>query len=126
VAALAPYVTLLPVTTPLNINTASAEALSASVAGLDLASARRLVLQRTNRFFSSLDQARTLIPESTATFTEGQQSVSTSYFEVHGRLRLDRIWVEEHSLLKRDGSQLTVVWRQRGAGATLAPRNPEK
>jgi len=47
--------------------------------------------------------------------------VSTSYFEVQGRLRLDKIWVEERSLLRRNGRDLTVLRRQRGAGATFAP-----
>jgi general secretion pathway protein K len=50
--------------------------------------------------------------------------VSTSYFEVIGRLRLDRIWVQEHSLLRRDGTRLTVIWRQRGVGTTPPPNKP--
>ena len=124
VAALEPYVTILPVSTPLNINTASAEVLAASIPGLDLASAKRLVVQRTARFFATLDDARRLIPESTAQFAEGQQSVSTSYFEVIGRLRLDKIWVQEHSLLRRDGNQVSIIWRQRGAGATFVANKP--
>ncbi|MGR4867789.1 type II secretion system minor pseudopilin GspK [Variovorax sp. LARHSF232] len=123
-AALEPYVTILPISTPVNINTASAEVLAASVPGLDLASAKRLVVQRTARFFATLDDARKLIPESTAQFAEGQQSVGTSYFEVIARLRLDRIWVQEHSLLRRDGTQLSIVWRQRGVGATPPPNKP--
>ena len=124
VAALEPYVTILPVSTPVNINTASAEVLAASIPGLDLASAKRLVVQRTARFFAKVDDARQLIPESTAQFAEGQQSVGTSYFEVIGRLRLDKIWVQEHSLLRRDGSQVSIIWRQRGAGATFVPNKP--
>ncbi|MDM0114495.1 type II secretion system minor pseudopilin GspK [Variovorax sp. J22R133] len=124
VAAITPYVTVLPVSTPLNINTATAEALSASLPSLDLASAKRLVAQRTNRFFSSLADAQKLMPESSAQFAEGQQSVSTSYFELHARLRLDKIWVEEHSLLRRDGMQVSVVWRNRGAGATFTQAKP--
>ena len=42
-----------------------------------------------------------------------------SFFEVHGRLRLDRTWVEEQSLLRRDGIEVRIVWRERGAGATI-------
>jgi general secretion pathway protein K len=124
VAALEPYVTILPISTPVNINTASAEVLAANVPNLDLASAKRLVVQRTARYFANLDEARKLIPESTAQFAEGQQSVATSYFEVIGRLRLDRIWVQEHSLLRRDGTRLTVIWRQRGVGTTPPPNKP--
>ncbi|MDM0045337.1 type II secretion system minor pseudopilin GspK [Variovorax dokdonensis] len=124
VAALEPYVTILPRSTALNINTASAEAMAASIPGLDLAGARRLVQQRSQRFFSTLDDARQALPGSNAKFTEGQQSVSTNYFEVIGRLRLDRIWVQEHSMLERQGTQVTIVWRHRGAGATNAGMRP--
>lgn len=124
VASLEPYVIVLPVPTPVNINTASAEVLAASVPKLDLASAKRLVVQRTARYFASLDDARRLIPESTAQFNNAQHSVGSSFFEVVARLRLDRIWIQEHSLLRRDGAQLTVVWRQRGAGATPPPNKP--
>ncbi|WP_399683819.1 type II secretion system minor pseudopilin GspK [Xenophilus sp.] len=119
VAAIAPHVTVLPTTgAKLNINTASAEALFASVPKLDLAGARRLVEQRQRRFFRTLAEANELIQSSDAQFTEGLHGVATQYFEVLGRLRLDRTWVEERSLLLRNGLALSVVWRQRGAGTT--------
>jgi general secretion pathway protein K len=119
VAALDPYVTILPVRTPLNINTATAEVLFASVPALDLASAKRLVAQRTRSYFRTLDDASALLQESSAQFTGAQYSVATHYFEVYGRLRIDRTWVEERSLLERDGIDVRIVWRERGAGATL-------
>jgi len=124
VLALEPYVTVLPMATAVNINTASAPVLAASVPGLDLAGAQRLVAQRQQRFFATLADARQYLPEGDVQFTEGQQSVSTNYFEVHGRLRLDKTWVDETSLLRRDSTQLTVVWRERGAGAMTQPVNP--
>ncbi len=122
VAALEPYVTVLPVRTTLNINTASAEALYASVPALDLAGARRLVAQRARGYFRSLSDATPYMGE--AQFTDAQQGVSTRFFEVHGRLRLDRHWVDEHSLVQRNGTEITIIWRHRGAGATLMPGRP--
>jgi general secretion pathway protein K len=124
VAALEPYVTILPVRTPLNINTASAEALFASVPQLDLAGAKRLVAQRTRGYFRSLADAAALVQQNSPQFVEGQHSVATKYFEVLGRLRLDRTWVEEHSLLQREGIDVRIVWRERGAGATAAAARP--
>jgi general secretion pathway protein K len=118
VTAIEPYVTVLPSETPLNINTASAEALSASVPNLDLACARRLVEQRQRRFFAQIQEAAEVVQQCGAQFVPGEQSVSTSYFEVRGRLRLENTWVEERSLLLRNGMALSVVWRQRGAGTT--------
>jgi hypothetical protein len=57
-------------------------------------------------------------------FNAAQHGVGTQYFEVYGRLRLDRTWVEEHSLLQRNGVTVTTIWRTRGAGATTPPVKP--
>ncbi|MDM0105490.1 type II secretion system minor pseudopilin GspK [Variovorax sp. J22R24] len=121
-AALEPYVTVLPVGgTKLNINTASAEAIYASVPKLDLASAKRLVERRARSYFRSLADATALVQQNTAQFSEGQHSISTSYFDVHARLRLQSAWVDEHTLLQRNGIEVRIVWRERGAGATEVP-----
>ena len=124
VAALEPYVTVLPTRTTLNINTASAEALFASVPALDLAGAKQLVAQRTRNHFRSLNDTSSVVRDQTSAFDATRHSVGTNYFEVHGRLRLDKTWVEEHSLLRRDGITVTTLWRERGAGATLPASNP--
>ncbi len=118
VSAIAPYVTILPVGTPLNLNTASAEAIFASVPTLDLAGAKRIAAQRTRGHFKSITDASALVPDGSSEFNDIQHSVNTRFFEVDGRLRLDRTWVEEHSLLRRDGIEVQIVWRNRGAGAT--------
>jgi general secretion pathway protein K len=124
-AALAPYVTILPVRTPLNLNTASAEAIYASVPKLDLAGARRLVEYRTRSYFRTLADASALTQESSTQFIEGQHSIGTRYFEVYARLRLDNAWVEERTLLYRDGTDVRIVWRERGAGMSL-PTSPPR
>jgi general secretion pathway protein K len=62
VAALRPYVTLLPERTPLNINTASAEVIQATVPGLEMADATRLVNARERAHFSTLADAARLVP----------------------------------------------------------------
>ena len=115
--ALEPYVTVLPVRTALNINPASAEALFASVPSLDLAGAQRLVAQRSRSFFRTLSDGSEALG-STLRFVDGQHGVSSSFFETHGRLRIDRNWVEERSLLRRNGVEVVILWRERGAGAT--------
>ncbi|MDM0017877.1 type II secretion system minor pseudopilin GspK [Variovorax saccharolyticus] len=121
VAALEPYVTVLPAGTKLNLNTASAEALFASAPGLDLAGAKRLVEARSRVVFKSLEDASALVQQSSPQFTPDQHGVSSNNFEVHARLRIDRTWVEEQTLLRREGSDVRIVWRERGAGATLPP-----
>lgn len=123
-AALEPYVTILPERTTLNLNTASAEAISASVESLGIASARQLVERRTRSFFKNIEEANAGLPSGGSRFNAAQHGVGTQYFEVYGRLRLDRTWVEEHSLLFRKGLAVTTVWRTRGAGATMPPAKP--
>lgn len=123
-AALEPYVTVLPVRTTLNLNTASAEAISASMESLNIASARQLVERRTRTFFKDIAAANAALPSGSAPFNAAQHGVGTNYFEVYGRLRLDRTYVEEHSLLQRNGVTVTTIWRTRGAGATNSPVKP--
>jgi general secretion pathway protein K len=123
-AALEPYVTILPIRTPLNINTASAEAISASLPSLTISDARQLVEKRTRSFFKQIADANTALPNGGAPFNAAQHSVSTQFFEVYGRLRLDRTWVEERSLLQRDGVTVKTIWRNRGAGMTAPPAKP--
>ncbi|MEJ1172332.1 type II secretion system minor pseudopilin GspK [Variovorax sp. CCNWLW235] len=123
-AALEPYVTVLPIRTPLNINTASAEAISASLPSLTISDARQLVEKRTRSFFKQIADANATLPNGGAPFNAAQHSVSTQFFEVYGRLRLDRTWVEERSLLQRDGITVKTIWRNRGAGMTAPPAKP--
>jgi general secretion pathway protein K len=122
--ALEPYVTILPVRTTLNLNTASAEAMSASMESLSIANARQLVERRTRSFFKTVDDANAGLPSGGSRFNATQHGVGTQYFEVQGRLRLDRTWVEEHSLVQRNGITVTTLWRTRGAGATTTPAKP--
>lgn len=128
VAALAPYVTVLPRRTTLNLNTASAEALYASAPALGMSGAKQLTLQRMSTVFSNFADANKLFPNMTA-FNGDDHGVSTNYFEVLGRLRLDHIWVEERSLLQRGIDASTdeapkILWRQRGAGTTTVEAKP--
>ncbi|MEY2953158.1 MAG: hypothetical protein RLZZ401_1245, partial [Pseudomonadota bacterium] len=119
---LQPYITLLPTRTPVNLNTATAEVIYASVAGLDMAGAQRLVSQRERKPFATLqDAARlTLGTELSAE----QHAVATRYFEVRGRLRTSAGRVEELSLLQRDGLEVKILRRERVL--SQAPRqNPD-
>ena len=124
VIAISPYVTILPVGTRLNLNTAAAEALFASVPTLDLAGAKRLVAQRTRTPFKAVADAGTVVPQVAAELKDSEFDVGTRFFEVEGRLRIDRTWIEEHSLLQRDGIEARLVWRERGAGATAVAGKP--
>ena len=113
-AVLRPYITLLPVRTPVNLNTASATVLYACIPALDMAGAQRLVSARQSSHFRTLADAAALIGQSSRALNESQHSVSTRFFEIQGRLRLDQSVVEERSVVQRDGLSVKTLWRERG------------
>lgn len=121
VAAIEPYVTLLPrtsvnVRTLVNVNTAPAEVIAAA-AGIDLSDAQRIVQLRNATPFRNVQQIQSQL-QGTPAVIQGllnELSVNSSFFEVRARLRLDKLVVEEHSVIWRQGINVTVLQRERGA-----------
>jgi general secretion pathway protein K len=115
---LLPYITLLPQRTTVNINTAAAEVIFASVPTLELADAKKVVSAREGAHFDDLAKAATAVPALSGKLQETQHSVSTQFFEVSGRIRLEQTVVEEQSLVQRDTqSNVKTVWRERAVVA---------
>lgn len=114
IQALQPHAVMLPLATPLNLNTASVEALQASVGGLDLAGARRLVELREQAAFRNLAEVRTRLALPQLVLEETRHAVATRFFEVYGSLRLGSLVVHERSVLQRDGLDVRVLSRERG------------
>lgn len=110
---LSPHITVLPTRTPVNLNTASVQVLYASVPGLSLSDAQRLVQQRERQHWASVDAFQKALGR-TISLTD-THSVSTQYFEVLGRLRMPQTTLQERSLVKRDGQDLKVLWRESGS-----------
>ena len=119
VAVLAPYITVLPISTPVNLNTASAEVLYASGAADDLAAAQTLVAARQNTHFKNAKDALKLVSDGSDNPNINDFAIASRYFEVRGRLRLEQTIVEERSLVQRDGNTVKTLWRERGAIAGL-------
>lgn len=119
-ATLRPYTTLLPLfrneATRVNLNTAPAEVIYAAIPELDLATAQRLVTLRAQNHFTSTQQTLAAVghPDADLSWT----SVSTGFFEIRGRLRLDDVILEEvaavqrHGHARRRGISVTPLWRQ--------------
>ena len=115
VAALEPYVVLLQsgIATPVNINTAPREVLSAVIKGNDVATSERILQVRQRTPFKSIEDFKKQFP--TLDTTSAKLDVGSDWFEVRGRLRLaDRI-LEERSLVQRlPALPFSKVWeRQR-------------
>ena len=112
-AALKNFITLLPEATPVNLNTAPAEVLMASLPGVDLATARQWVSLRERGHWASLDAARQAMGPAGQYLQSEQHAVQTRYFEVTGRMRIDDVVQVEQLLVKREGNQVHMVWRLR-------------
>jgi general secretion pathway protein K len=121
-AILRPFITLLPVRTPVNLNTASAPVLNACIPLLDMAQAERLVSSRQSAHFRTLSDAGKLAAEAAGDLNESQHSVSSRFFEVQGLLRMEHTIVEERSVVQREGLVVKTLWRDRGTpGQAYAP-----
>jgi general secretion pathway protein K len=121
--ALTPFVTLLPVATPLNLNTAGAEVIHAALPDLEMAQAQQLVAQRATAHFKTMAEALKAagIPDATVAKIDAKDfSVGSHFFTVRGRLRLGERAVQEVSLVERNGGAVKVVWRQREALTEVA------
>ena len=114
---LTPHITVLPVRTPVNVNTASAEVLYASVSGLSLADAQRLVALRSRTHWSSLADFQKAAGGAAMPDSDSTRSVNTRFFEVWGRLRMANTLVQERSVVQRDQTEVKVLWRESGMWA---------
>ena len=120
-AALEPYVTLLPQTTLVNINTASPTVIWAAVDGLDFAAAQQIAQMRMTKAFETTADLKQRFPNNQAlAAANGLLDVRTAYFEVWARLRFDSLVVQEKSLVYRQGLSVSTVVRERGAAMPAA------
>jgi general secretion pathway protein K len=107
------YVIVLPRPTPLNVNTAPAELLSAAVEGLSTSEATTLVNNRKRGGFRDLQDFKQQVQGHTVIDTNGL-TVSSSFFLVLSRVKLDRATLNSQALIQRDGMtnnfRTTVVW----------------
>ncbi len=111
--ALRPYATLLPTRTQINLNTAPATVLAAAIDGLDIGQARQMVAQRALAHFDTVAQGLKAAQADLNKVDASQFSVASRYFAVLGQLRIGDTTVQELSLVVRDGTNVTVRWRER-------------
>ncbi len=114
--ALDPYIVLIPDTLRfpalVNVNTAPREVLVAVVDGLDLATAERIVQSRQRVPLKSVADLTALAP-SVPPANLNRLAFGSHYFQVRGRLRLGDVVLEQRSLVKRNGSTVVVLQRER-------------
>jgi general secretion pathway protein K len=113
-SAIAPYITLLPVRTVVNLNTAPLEVLVASVPNLTPAQARQLIQSRATQPLDTLMDALLVVTDPKVKFDPAEQGVASRFFSVTGQLRVGSNTVEEQSMLQRDGRVVKTLSRKRG------------
>jgi general secretion pathway protein K len=112
VAKLRPFVTVLPTTTAVNMNTAPAEVVAAVVPGMNLSQAQAFVARRETVFFhdtGNVQLALTGAGVKTATSIDPSElDVTTRYFVIRGRVEHERAQLERSTLVYRDPTTHTT------------------
>ena len=111
-AAIRPFVTALPTTTTLNVNTAPAEVLMAALPGLDRDGATALIAGRSVKPFTTIAELRARLPPSATLVDERAFSVASGYFLVSVDARQGETRVRARALLVRTlAKPASIVWQ---------------
>lgn len=114
VERLRPVLTVLPLRTKVNVNTAPREVLAAVIDGLDVGRAARLLQVRQRNPFKNVDELNNVLGAGSWNFE--RLSVSSDFFEVRGRLRLEDNVIEQRHLVQRVGNDVKVRNQSRFTG----------
>ena len=111
VAVLKDFVVVLPRFTPINVNTASAEVLAARIGKLSLSEAKALIVSREQAYFrDTADFPQRLPSGSQQSAGMSEIAVSTSYFIIQGKVRVDRASQQIEALVERGNSGISIIW----------------
>ncbi len=106
---LAPYVCVLPLPTPVNVNTAGPEVLAAVIPGLTLEDARQLVEKRGNGSESLADFHGKLTAAQALGFQERLLTVASDYFLVDLSAEFGRVKQRYLALYQRQGQNWPLL-----------------
>ena len=113
VTKLKELVVFLPVATPININTASAQVISARIAGVSLSDAQQIVTARDQAYFRNMaDIGQRWRAGSVPAPSAKLINTKTNYFIVHGHVRLGRSVLDQDALIERKpgGGTTRIIW----------------
>ncbi len=108
VAKLKEFVIVLPTPTPVNVNTAPAEVISAIIPNLSLPDASGIIARRT--FYNTVADFTSHLSGQAATLGNNTADVKTNYFLVNGKVRLSRAALDVQSLIQRNGTNTAIIW----------------
>jgi len=112
-ARLGPFVTALPLRTPVNVNLAPPEVLVGLVEGLSLSDAQILANNRLAAPFLSRDDFRARLASRDLKVRDDEISVDSRFFLVEGRAQVGKADLRIRALLQRLGNGLpAIVWQR--------------
>lgn len=108
---LRPFVSVLPLSIPVNVNFAPAEVLSTLIPDLSLSDARVMVQQRHGNPYKDVSDFIGHLPKTGMQFNSQDFSVSSQFFWVTGRARVAGSQVTTEALLQRINGWPAVIWQ---------------
>ncbi len=117
IGQLAPYVTVIPATTWINGNTATAQVLAACVPGLSLERATALIAERdAGRWFINRGDFVNRLRMPQLEMSSVKVGITSDWFRLRGEARRDQRRVSLDALLHRSEDRLPqVIWSRVGA-----------
>ena len=106
------YVTTLPGYTPLNVNTAPAEVLAASISNIEPGAFAALMASRAGQPFASTADFRERLPNGASMGAEASYTVKSKFFLVSVRARQGDTLAQARALIERGGGAWPrIVWQ---------------
>ena len=104
------FVIFLPRATPVNVNTAPAEVLAARIDDLSLTDATAVVTSRNTASFRHIADFTERLPGKSLSVSNLEASVTTNYFLVNGKVRMNRAELDVQALIERNGANTKLIW----------------
>lgn len=104
------FVTVLPEYTKINVNTTSAEVLSARLANVSMSDAALMIATRDRAYFLGFQEFQLNFSNKVPNSAQDFLDFRTEYFVINGRVKLNRSLLEVNALFKRRGPQVEVLW----------------
>lgn len=105
------FIVVLPVATPINVNTASVEVIAARFEEISLADAASLVAGRSRAYFKDAEDFKArFFGTKLGTVDPSKADVATHYFLVNGKVRIGRAALNTLALIHREDTRTDVVW----------------
>lgn len=107
---LRPHAIVLPATTPVNVNTASAEVIAALIPNFSVSEANALVARRKQAYFREMSYFNAALGDRKP--VDKAADVKSEYFLVLSRIRLDRAALDAEALINRKlgaGNETTLI-----------------